>query len=177
MNKFSKVFLLLACIAILGGITTGAGLSALRAKTSPSAGGVLTGGDVPVARVATGEVTAGQVFGSTNTSTFKDNTEGYLVVGGIEGEGTHHLLKPGGPTQTVYLTSSVTDLSKFEGMCVKVWGETFKGQKAGWLMDLGRVQIVDTKCAAPFDENAPVESKKPSTKTTKPADLEAESGE
>ncbi len=151
MNKMSKVFLFLACIAIIGGITTGAGLSALRAKGGMT---TLSEAETPVARIATGAVTDGQVFGSSDTSTFKDNTEGYLAAGGIEGEGSHHLLRAGGPTQTVYLTSSVTDLSKFEGMCVKVWGETFKGQKAGWLMDLGRVQVVDTKCAAPFDESA-----------------------
>jgi hypothetical protein len=36
-------------------------------------------------------------------------------------------------------------------MQVKVWGETFKGQKAGWLMDVGRVQVIDTEAEAPVE--------------------------
>ncbi|MCA9369974.1 MAG: hypothetical protein H6774_01535 [Pseudomonadales bacterium] len=99
-----------------------------------------------------GAVQNGDVFGSKDTDTFKDTAEGYLQAGGIDGEGSHSLLRPGGETQTVYLTSSVTDLSELEGMQVKVWGETFKGQKAGWLMDVGRVEVLDTQGTAPTEE-------------------------
>lgn len=74
--------------------------------------------------------------------TFKDSAEGELVAGGVDGEGTYQLKRPGGESQTVALTSSVLDLSKFEGKKVKVWGETFAAQTAGWLMDVGKVEVL-----------------------------------
>ena len=73
--------------------------------------------------------------------TFKDSIVGLLKEGGIEGEGNFHLERPGGVSQNVYLTSSTVDLSKYVGKKVKVWGQTFQGQKAGWLMDVGLVEI------------------------------------
>lgn len=83
----------------------------------------------------------GQVYGSADEKTFKDSAEGTLKAGGIEGEGAYHLERPGGASQNVYLTSSVIDLSQFIGKKVKVWGETNAAQHAGWLMDVGRLQL------------------------------------
>jgi hypothetical protein len=37
-------------------------------------------------------------------------------------------------------------------MIVKVWGETNKAQKAGWLMDVGRVQVVNPQGEAPAEK-------------------------
>lgn len=91
------------------------------------------------------EGTAGEsklVVGSADAKTFKDSAQGELESGGIDGEGTHKLIRPGGDSQTVVLTSSVLDLSQFEGKRVKVWGETFAAQKAGWLMDVGKVEVL-----------------------------------
>lgn len=82
-----------------------------------------------------------KIVGSTDTKIFKDSAEGKLEKGGIDGEGTHHLVREGGPSQTAYLTSSVIDLDQFVGKEVKVWGETFQAEKAGWLMDVGRVEL------------------------------------
>jgi hypothetical protein len=73
---------------------------------------------------------------------FKDETSGMLEVGGMDGEGTHHLLRDGGPSQTVYLTSSVINLDDYTGKKVKVWGQTFSAQKAGWLMDVGKLEVL-----------------------------------
>jgi hypothetical protein len=84
----------------------------------------------------------GKIFGSKDEKTFKDNAEGTLKVGGIEGEGAYHLERPGGESQNVYLTSSAIDLSAFVEKKVKVWGETFAAEKAGWLMDVGRLQVL-----------------------------------
>ncbi|OGF98901.1 hypothetical protein A2153_00765 [Candidatus Gottesmanbacteria bacterium RBG_16_38_7b] len=84
-----------------------------------------------------------EVVGSTDTKTFRDSAEGELEAGGINGEGTHRLIRPGGESQTVALTSSVLDLSQFEGKKVRVWGETFAGQTAGWFMDVGKVEVND----------------------------------
>jgi len=36
------------------------------------------------------------------------------------------------------------DLSEFNGKCVQVWGETFAAQEAGWLMDVGRLKLLDS---------------------------------
>lgn len=71
---------------------------------------------------------------------FPDRTEGLLKPGGIDGEGNFHLERPGGESQNVYLTSSTVDLSQFVGKKIRVWGQTFQGQTAGWLMDVGYVE-------------------------------------
>jgi hypothetical protein len=34
-------------------------------------------------------------------------------------------------------------------MEVKIWGETFKGQQAGWLMDVGRVEVIEVEGEQP----------------------------
>ncbi|KKS13460.1 MAG: hypothetical protein UU67_C0024G0017 [Candidatus Daviesbacteria bacterium GW2011_GWB1_41_5] len=53
-------------------------------------------------------------------------------------EGTHILVRDG--AVPVALTSSVVDLSEYEGKKVKVFGETQKAIKEGWLMDVGKVE-------------------------------------
>ena len=68
---------------------------------------------------------------------------GVLAEGGIGNEGTHHLTRDGGPSQTVYLTSSVVDLSSFVGKKVEIWGETQSSKKAGWLMDVSKVKVTN----------------------------------
>ncbi len=89
------------------------------------------------------EASKGMIVGSSDTKTFKDTTEGVLEEGGIKGEGQFHLVRPGGESQNVYLTSSIVDLSQFLKKKVKVWGETQKAQYAGWLMDVGRLQVLE----------------------------------
>ena len=118
-----------AVIVILG-VVTGFFLSN---KT-----GIKVGGDGTTVG-APGET----VVGSKDTKTFRDSAEGELEAGGLNEEGTHKLLRPGGESQTVALTSSVLDLSKFEGKKVRVWGETFAGQASGWFMDVGKVEVLD----------------------------------
>ncbi len=50
--------------------------------------------------------------GIVDKATFKDEAEGVMKEGGIEGEGSYHLVRPGGESQYVYLTSSTVDLSE-----------------------------------------------------------------
>ncbi len=95
------------------------------------------------------DIKVGQVFGSNDEKTFRDHAVGVLVKGGIDGEGSHHLVRPGGPSKNVYLTSSVVDLDMFEGDKVEVWGETFGAKKAGWLMDVGRVKVLELNATQP----------------------------
>lgn len=146
----SKSLLIFAIVAIIAGVATGYGGSMLTASENADAGTATS--DESIQKVAGDSVKKGDVFGSQNSEAFKDTAEGYLESGGLDGEGSHSLLRPGGETQTVYLTSSITDLDKLVGMEVKVWGETFKGQKAGWLMDVGRIEIVDTKGTPPTEK-------------------------
>ncbi len=81
-----------------------------------------------------------------DTRTFRDFSEGIIrpkpqeKSNGIYSEGTHYLEREGGTP--VALTSSVVDLSLYEGKKVKVFGETQKALKAGWLMDVGRVDQI-----------------------------------
>jgi hypothetical protein len=89
------------------------------------------------------EITKGLVVGADDKSQFPDEAEGVLVEGGIDGEGTHYLERPGGISQNVYLTSSNVDLQKFVGRKVKVDGKTFAAEKAGWLMDVGQLEVLE----------------------------------
>jgi hypothetical protein len=147
MKQKPLIFIVLAILVLGAGIWTGKGLNDLRAQTSNEPG-MYKGQKIQ--QVPTSNIQNGQIFGNPSEKDFPDPTEGFLEVGGINGEGTHHLLRKGGPTQTVYLTSSITDLSKFEGMQVKIWGET-NTSKAGWFMDVGRLQVIDTKGTPPAD--------------------------
>ena len=90
---------------------------------------------------STGTIGKGFSAGVTDTKAFPDTAEGKLEVGGIDGEGEYHLVRPGGDSQNVYMTSSAVDLSQFVGKKVKVWGQTQSAQKAGWLMDVGKVEV------------------------------------
>lgn len=147
MRKKSAPFpILIAIVAILAGSATGVGAFKLQSKSDP-----LLSGE-PIQQVAGDTVKNGDVFGSAEEANFKDSAEGFLEIGGFEGEGSHKLLRPGGDTQTVYLVSTVTELDKFDGMNVKVWGETYKGQKVGWLMDVGRIQVINTEGQPPSED-------------------------
>lgn len=83
-----------------------------------------------------------KVEGVAGTKNFKDSAEGTIEKGGINGEGTHKLIREGGPSQTAYLVSSVVDLDSYVGKKVKVWGETFAAEKAAWLMDVGKIEVL-----------------------------------
>ena len=150
MKKNLKLYLILGAIAIVAGIGTGYGGYKLQSQTGSGAGRQNNNSEIQ--KVAEGTVSVGDVFGVNDTETFGDSAQGYLEAGGLDGEGSHRLLRPGGESQTVYLTSSVTDLDPLVGMEVKVHGETFKGQKAGWLMDVGRVEVLKTKGDRPITE-------------------------
>lgn len=127
---FSPVFFVIIFVFILLGIATGY----LVAQTKT----VKVTQNVVDTRSA---VSVGTTYGSDDTATFKDSVEGQLQSGGIKNEGQYHIVRPGGESQNVYLTSSSVDLSKFVGHTVKIWGQTQKAQYAGWLMDVGKVEV------------------------------------
>lgn len=124
---------LIAAVAlvVLAGVSTGYAL----AQNPSGIKSVTTGGGVLSDSKA--ENTAGELEEGVDY----DEAEGKLVSGGIGVEGSHHLERPGGESQNVYLTSSSVDLSAYEGKDVKVWGVTFDAQKAGWLMDVAKLEV------------------------------------
>lgn len=69
--------------------------------------------------------------------------EGTLKEGGIDGEGTHHLEREGGPARNVYLTSSAVALDDFMGKKVRVCGDTMAAEQAGWLIDVLKVELLE----------------------------------
>lgn len=80
--------------------------------------------------------------GKCTETSCKDTAEGTLREGGAEsGEGTHHLERPGGVSQNVYLTSSTVSLASYVGKEVTVWGETFAAESAGWFMDVSKLEM------------------------------------
>jgi len=145
-SKKVSTTIVLALIIVLAGVGSGYALS----EFFPMGNKPLSNVQAPPTEK--GAVTAGEVYGSQDKSAFKDEAEGVLLKGGIEGEGSHRILRPGGVDQTVYLTSSVVDLDVFDGHKVKVWGETFAAQKAGWLLDVGRVEVIELNAEKPFEE-------------------------
>lgn len=129
-GKEALVLGLISVFVVLLGIGTGYLFSG---KKLGSGGGPA----VPKSTVTENEA------GVVDDAAFPDSAEGMLVSGGIDGEGTHHLERDGGPSKNVYLTSTVIDLESFVDKKVTVWGQTISGQKAGWLMDVGRVKVID----------------------------------
>lgn len=98
-------------------------------------------GEAPLAAPKGTPIKTATVVGVQDASTFKDCATGQLEKGGLNGEGTYHLIRPGGPSQTAYLTSSVIDMSPYVGKTVKVCGQTIAAQHVSWLMDVGRLEI------------------------------------
>lgn len=127
-----KVLILLFVVMVLG---IGGGYMLSHQKLSMSTSNTIGGG-------TSGKLQTNAIYGSADTSTFKDTTTGVMQKGGIDGEGQYHLVRPGGDSQNVYLTSSIVDLSQFIGHKVQVWGQTQAAQHAGWLMDVGRVEVM-----------------------------------
>lgn len=92
--------------------------------------------------VTSEEVNKGDVFGS-DSDLFKDEAVGIIQEREGVGDGTHMLLREGGESQTAYLTSSVLDLDMFIGRKVQVWGQTFDSTNVAWLMDVGRIKVLE----------------------------------
>lgn len=132
---FTKnLFIFLVVAVVMGGMTG----YIFTNKGSGNGGNALTSGTIDSSKIS-----KGTVVGSNDTKTFKDTASGALKNGGINGEGQFHLVRPGGESQNVYLVSSSVDLSKFIGKKIKVWGQTQTAQYAGWLMDVGRVEVLE----------------------------------
>jgi len=133
-SAFTPKAITLLLVIVLVGVVSGYLFSNKHGSTSgpTTSGGVLN----------TSSIAKGTILGSNDTATFKDTAEGTLKTGGIDGEGAFHLVRPGGDSQNVYMTSGTVDLSKLIDKKIKVWGQTQKAQHAGWLMDVGKVEVL-----------------------------------
>lgn len=133
-SVFSSTMLTILIVVILLGLGSGFLLASTKTVSQTGTASSGTGGSTAA---------KGTVVGSDDTKTFKDVAEGILEEGGLEGEGQFHLVRPGGESQYVYLTSSTIDLSQYLKKKVKVNGQTQKAQKVGWLMDVGRLEVLE----------------------------------
>lgn len=131
----AKSIIFTVVIMVLLGV--GSGYIASSVTGGSKKGTVSIDGDIK-----SGEIKKGLVIGVDDTKQFPDTAEGIMREGGIDGEGAYHLERPGGESQNVYMTSAVIDLSQFIGKKVKVWGQTQAAQKAGWLMDVGKLEVL-----------------------------------
>jgi hypothetical protein len=116
---------------VLAGVGTAWVLSSKIMGTTPAG----SSGAAPGAKVSSTEA------GVLDPKVKYDNATGVLKEGGLNNQGTHHLERDGGPSKSVYLTSSVIDLQSFVGKTVQVWGETLASKKVGWLMDVAKIQV------------------------------------
>ncbi|KKQ51320.1 hypothetical protein A2865_03055 [Candidatus Woesebacteria bacterium RIFCSPHIGHO2_01_FULL_39_17] len=146
LKKFPKVsfdkrvmsLVLTSFLVVLAGVGTGWLLSGGSFSTK-------LGSKEAETEASKGIVTGQNEAGFTDESVFteKQSPEGILIEGGIKGEGTHHLDRGLGEDKYVYLTSTVIDLQSFVGKKVKVWGETISALQAGWLMDVGKIKVIE----------------------------------
>lgn len=126
--KIKPVIYAVGIVLIILGIITGYILSRKTTTVTSSGSSVILN-------------SGGKAFGSTDTKTFTDSAVGVIEKDGAESEGTHKLVRDGGPSQTACLVSSVLDLDQFVGKKVKVWSKTMEAKKCAWLMDVGRLEL------------------------------------
>ncbi|MEI6690947.1 MAG: hypothetical protein WCL07_04335 [bacterium] len=139
-----KIFLVLLAVV---GVTSGVIFAKSRlANSSTNSGSEASTANLPQDPNA---LKVGTTYGSKDESNFPDQAEGVLVAGGVSGEGSHHLVRPGGVSQNVYLSSSVVDLDTVIGTKVQVWGQTMGAKKAGWLIDVGRLKVLELNAPQP----------------------------
>jgi len=131
---FAKIVPLLLIIVLIGaGIFTGLMLTSVN-KSKASQGNVLSA-----------ENLAPEIK-ENFSQTFKDEAEGVVEKNDDfekYAQGPWKLIRTGGESQTAYLTSSVMDLDEFVGKKVKVYGETFGSDQVSWLMDVGKVEVIE----------------------------------
>ncbi|MEJ2348113.1 MAG: hypothetical protein P8Y17_02875 [Patescibacteria group bacterium] len=96
VSKKTMSYVLASFLIVLLGVGTGWFLS----------GSAKSGSKSPTSGAAPGAETGAKEAGIADESTFRDTAEGVLEEGGVDGEGTHHLVREGGPSKYVYLTST-----------------------------------------------------------------------
>ena len=130
LGRFLPIFIVLVIVTL--GIVSGLILASRQKSTTQTAA------------LGENQETSKQIS-ETLAQTFRDEAEGTIQKNDEldkYSQGTHKLMRPGGESQTAYLTSSVLDLDQYVGKKVKVFGETFGSSQVGWLMDVGKVEEI-----------------------------------
>jgi len=144
MSKNNLLPTIILFVVVIGlGALTGSWLKS-RSSSGSGAGAAGVKTEIPTTGVKVGDT-----YGSADEKTFRDQVLGVVDKGGVNGEGTHKLIRPGGSSQTVCISSTTIDLDQLVGHQATLWGETFKGQKCGWLMDVGRAKIENLNVPLP----------------------------
>jgi hypothetical protein len=133
-------------LIILAGVGTGFGLNNIVNGNSLPKSNEVVGAP---GTLSSSQIEVGKTYGIEDTKKYPDTSDGIIQKGGMDGEGTHHLIRPGGKSQTVYMTSSTLDLDLFVGHKVQVRGETFSAQKAAWFMDVASVKVAELNAQVP----------------------------
>lgn len=134
------VLIIFACV-IVAGIAVGFGTSYLVNRGPNVAGKANSTGT----KTLSGDDNVVESAGIADKKTFSDSAEGVLkekTEKDFLEEGSYKLIRPGGESQTVHLTSSTVDMSEFVNKKVRVYGETFASEKVGWLMDVGFIEVM-----------------------------------
>ncbi len=147
---------ILLILGIFGGLFLGYTLAKKQLLLAGEGNPALAGDKLAQNPESASAVKVGDVFGARDEKTFTDQAEGILQPGGIDGEGSHHIERGSNASQWVYVTSSITDLNNYVGHKVKVWGQTNAGKKAGWLMDVGRLEVLELNAAEINNIEAPL---------------------
>lgn len=127
-NNMHRIFLVVLVLSVILGAGVGYNLASGNSKVKTT--NVISNDEVPKNP-------------QQDTKTFRDFAQGVIEKKAEPKradeytEGTHILKRDG--AHPVALTSSILDLSQYEGKKVKVYGETQKAIKEGWLMDVGKV--------------------------------------
>jgi len=124
----SGVFVVMILLGVLTGYFIAGGKTSSSSASNAAAGPTATGKNV---------------FGSADTKTFTDSATGVIEKEGISQEGTHKLIRDGGPSQTACLVSSVLDLDEFVGKKVTVLSKTMEAKSCPWLMDVGQIKVLE----------------------------------
>ncbi len=144
-NKF-----LVPAIIIVVAVVSGFGLSRIIPTNTPvtNLNPTTSGGDTSQKVISADDIDSkedikvGEIYGNSD-KVYQDSATGTVEAGSINGEGTHILNREGGKDQRAALTSSALDLDLFVGKKVEVKGETNSSKKAGWLLDVGSIKVLE----------------------------------
>ncbi len=132
-SRFSKKLLLPIVVVLFAGVGSGYVLATQSSSTSPSGS-------------TTNPVINSREVGIQDSKTFRDCAQGTLDSvdqADRKLEGSHKLIREGGPSQTLYMTSSVVALDEYIGKKVEVCGETVTSKKVPWFMEVGKLKLLD----------------------------------
>lgn len=138
--SMKNVFIIFALVIVVG-VASGFAGSYIKGVSSSTTGKKNDAG----ATTMSGNKDVVDSAGIADKKAFSDSAEGKLQEKTKEDfleEGSFKLVRPGGDSQTVHLTSSTIDMSKFVNKKVRVYGETFASEKVGWLMDVGFIEVI-----------------------------------